>query len=82
MGQTPIENLLTVTPYFPNSRVLVAVHGRHAELRQVMPLVPAVLEFVQTGNTSNLPAKVVLPVPQFDVPNFPLPADKPATEGK
>ena len=80
--QTPIENLLTVTPYFPNSRVLVAVHGRHAELRRVLPLVPAVLEFVQTGNTSNLPAKVVLPVPQFDVPNFPPPADKPATEGK
>lgn len=79
---TPIENLLTVTPYFPNSRVLVAVHGRHSALDQVLPLVPAVLEFVQTGNTSNLPAKVVLPVPQFDVPNFPPPTDKPATKGK
>ena len=68
--QTPIENLLHVTPYFARSRVLVVEHGRHSAFGQAIGRVPALLEFVQTGSTDNLPAKVALPVPRFDAPDF------------
>jgi hypothetical protein len=33
----------------------------------------SLLEFLQTGSTVNVPARVTLPVPKFDVPDFPPP---------
>ena len=71
--QTPLENLLQVTPHFVNGRVLVVERGRHGALGQTLPRVPAILEFIRTGSTANLPTKSALPLPQFDAPSFPPP---------
>jgi hypothetical protein len=32
------------------------------------------LEFLKTGSTANLPARVTLPAPKFNAPDFPVPA--------
>jgi TAP-like protein len=81
---TPVENVLSVAPYFPNSRVLIVARMGHGALEPMLeplagqlPDVFAMLrEFVQTGRTANLPARVTLPAPKFGVPNFP-PVSKP-----
>jgi hypothetical protein len=31
------------------------------------------LEFLETGNSANVPLRVTLPVPKFAVPDFPPP---------
>lgn len=78
---TPVENTLNVAPYFLNGRVLVAEHGGHGVLDPIAEHLPEVmsvlLDFLQTGNSSNLPARVTLPVPKFAAPDFPPPASKP-----
>jgi pimeloyl-ACP methyl ester carboxylesterase len=78
---TPIENTLNVAPFFPNGRVLIAEHGGHGVLGPIadhLPDVMAVLfEFLRTGSTAKVPARVTLPVPKFAVPDFPPPAKKP-----
>jgi len=77
---TPIENTLNVAPYFPNGRVLIAVHGEHGVIESIAAELPeamaSLLEFVQTGNTANLPARVRLRVGKFHAPDFPPPALK------
>jgi pimeloyl-ACP methyl ester carboxylesterase len=77
---TPVENTLNVAPYFPNGRVLIAVHGGHGVLEPIAEHLPDVfavlLEFLQTGSMANVPARVTLPVPKFAVPDFPPPASK------
>jgi hypothetical protein len=77
---TPVENTLNVAPYFPNGRVLIAVHGGHGVLEPIAEHLPDVfavlLEFLQTGSMANVPARVTLPVPKFTVPDFPPPASK------
>lgn len=84
--QTPVENALNMAPFFPNGRVLIAVNGGHGVLGPIARNHPAVmaalLEFLQTGNTVNLPARVTLPVPKFDVPDFPPPYAKPVDRRK
>jgi pimeloyl-ACP methyl ester carboxylesterase len=74
---TPIENTLNVAPYFLKGRVLIAEHGGHGVLEPISQHLPqvmeALLEFLRTGNTANLPARVQLPVPKFGVPDFPPP---------
>ena len=71
---TPVENLLTVVPYFPNNRVLIAEHGRHGVLgpinRANPPVMAKLLEFVRTGDLSVVPPFVSLPVTKFRVPDF------------
>jgi len=74
---TPIENTLSVAPYFLNGRVVIAEHGKHFALKQIVEdapeLVTALMEFVRTGNTARLPTRITLPVPKFQAPKFPPP---------
>jgi pimeloyl-ACP methyl ester carboxylesterase len=77
---TPVENTLNIAPYFPNGRVLIAVHGGHGVLEPISRHLPDVmnvlLEFLRTGSTANVPARVMLPAPKFGVPDFPVPASR------
>jgi hypothetical protein len=79
--QTPVENVLHVAPYFPNSRTLIAVQGEHGVLEPLAEKMPEVfatiLEFVQTGSAAKVPARVTLSAPKFGPPIFPPPAAKP-----
>ncbi len=76
--QTPVENVLQIAPFYPNGRVVLAEHGGHGVLGPIAQSLPAVmtrlLEFLESGNTTNLPAQVTLPVPRFAVPDFPPPS--------
>jgi pimeloyl-ACP methyl ester carboxylesterase len=78
---TPVENTLNVAPFFVNSRVLIAEHGGHGVLEPISEQLPDVMsiliDYLKTGNMSNVPARVTLPVPKFGVPDFPPPASKP-----
>ena len=75
---TPIENMLSMLPYFPNSRAIVVhrgPHGARALLAVQRPEVAAaVLEFLRTGDTQSLPSSISFPVPTFERPPFPPPA--------
>ena len=77
---TPVENTLNIAPYFPNGRVLIALHGGHGVLGPIAEHLPDVfatlMEFLKTGSTANLPTRVTLPVPKFSVPSFPPPDSK------
>ena len=74
---TPIENTLSVAPYFRNGRVLIVEHGKHAVLKGIVESSPetviALTEFVRTGSTAKLPTRITLPVSKFQVPKFPPP---------
>lgn len=80
--QTPVENALNIATYFPNGRVVIAEHGGHGVLGPIADCLPeaqmAIVEFLLTGSTKNLPARVTLPAPKFIAPSFPLPAKKSA----
>jgi pimeloyl-ACP methyl ester carboxylesterase len=75
---TPIENALSIAPYFTNSRVIITEHGGHGVLDPIAERLPEVmnllLEFLRTGNMEKLPSRVTLPAPQFAMPDFPPPA--------
>jgi pimeloyl-ACP methyl ester carboxylesterase len=75
---TPIENTLSVAPYFPNGRVLMVEHGKHTALKRMVEEAPetvaALMEFVRSGNTSKLPTRITLPVQKFQPPRFPPPS--------
>jgi len=66
-----------VAPYFMNGRVLIVEHGKHFTLKQIVEdspdIVSALMEFVRSGKTTNLPTQMTLPVPKFQVPKFPPP---------
>jgi pimeloyl-ACP methyl ester carboxylesterase len=74
---TPLENALNIAPYFPNGRVLITEHGEHGVLESLAADLPdvmaALLEFLQTGSTANLPVRVTLPIQRFLAPDFPPP---------
>jgi pimeloyl-ACP methyl ester carboxylesterase len=74
---TPIENTLSVAPYFMNGRVVIVEHGKHFALKQMVEdspdIVTALMEFVRSGKTTNLPTRMTLPVHKFQVPRFPPP---------
>ena len=74
---TPIENILSVAPYFRNGRVMIVEHGRHAALKRIMEDAPEIvtllMKFLRTGNADSLPTRITLPVPKFPVPDFPPP---------
>ena len=77
---TPVENALNIAPYFPNGRLMIATHGGHGVIEPIAENLPNVfetlLEFLRTGSTINLPARVTLPAPKFIAPDFPPPAAK------
>jgi pimeloyl-ACP methyl ester carboxylesterase len=75
---TPIENLVDLLPYFPNShtiRVHRGTHGDRKPLRAQHPQVWAqLIEFFKSGSTDGVPVDVTLSVPEFQRPPFPPPA--------
>lgn len=75
---TPIENLLSLLPYFPNSRSILVHRGTHGDrktLREQHPVLwGQLVEFLKTGDTRNIPVQVTLRVPVFQRPPFPAPA--------
>jgi pimeloyl-ACP methyl ester carboxylesterase len=78
--QTPVENTLQIAPYFPNGHVLLVERGGHGAMNQVAQELPetmdSLLGFLKTGSIENLPARVTLPAPSFNVPSFPAPEPK------
>lgn len=80
--QTPIENALYLAPYFPNGRMITAEHGGHGVIGPIFASLPEVreqlIEFLRTGKTAGLPARVTLPKPRLPAPDFPAPAATPA----
>ncbi|HYW71789.1 MAG TPA: alpha/beta hydrolase [Pyrinomonadaceae bacterium] len=74
---TPVENALNIAPYFPNGRLMIATNGGHGVIEPIAAYLPDVfetlLDFLRTGSTANLPARVTLPAPKFDEPDFPPP---------
>jgi pimeloyl-ACP methyl ester carboxylesterase len=75
---TPRENLLHVLPYFPNSRTVLVhqgLHGAYASVRANLPeATAAIMDFIRTGATANLPVQVTVPAAKFAAPDFPAPA--------
>ena len=74
---TPMENLVQVMPHFVNGRALIVRHGEHGAYARVRRTLPgptaAIMEFVRTGSTTNLPSKVTVPPREFRAPDFPRP---------
>lgn len=68
--QTPLENALQITPFFPNGRLMIVERGRHAAIKQVLDRAPELFEFLRTGDTVKLPARISLPPTSFAVPSF------------
>jgi pimeloyl-ACP methyl ester carboxylesterase len=69
---TPIENMLGILPYFPNSRALTVHRGDHGAradvIERTMPdVMQKVFEFLKTGKTTGkkaqLPVRVEAPYP-------------------
>jgi hypothetical protein len=69
-----MENLLQVVPYYVASRTLIVEHGTHfaySEVRRQRPQVTAaIMEFVRSGATANLPVHVSIDPPELSVPAF------------
>jgi pimeloyl-ACP methyl ester carboxylesterase len=74
---TPMENLVQVTPHFVNGRTLIVhqgEHGAYARVRRTLPgATAAIMEFVRSGSTVNLPSAVTVPAREFRAPTFPAP---------
>jgi pimeloyl-ACP methyl ester carboxylesterase len=83
---TPMENLVQVMPHFVNSRAIIVEHGEHgayARVRRTLPeATAAIMEFIRTGNTANLPSRVSVPPREFRAPDFPVPAKVAAAAAK
>lgn len=74
---TPIDNPLSLLPYFPNGRVIQVHRGGHDgtfyQLREDPQAKAAIYEFLETGRMNNLPASVSLSLPAFARPAFAAP---------
>jgi pimeloyl-ACP methyl ester carboxylesterase len=74
---TPMENLVQVMPHFVNGRALIVhqgEHGAYARVRRTLPgPTAAIMEFIRTGTTANLPSRVTVPAREFRAPDFPRP---------
>jgi pimeloyl-ACP methyl ester carboxylesterase len=61
---TPLENTLSMLPYFPNSRAIVVHRGTHsarADVERLMPdVMSKVLEFLRSGRMEQLPVSLEL----------------------
>ncbi len=78
---TPIENTFEIAPFFPNSRVLIALQGGHGVIEPIAEQKPAVWKtlerFLRTGDMSAVPARVTLqPSRGFPPPRFPIASDR------
>jgi hypothetical protein len=75
---TPLDNMQAQLPYLRNGRAIVIHRGGHDgvfyQLRDEPAAKSAVHHFLRTGEFTNLPTEVTLPLPRFAVPEFPAPA--------
>jgi len=75
---TPVENLLHVLPFFTRSRTVLVHQGLHSAYAQVRASLPdataAIMDFVRSGDTINLPAQVTVPARGPAIPEFSLPS--------
>jgi pimeloyl-ACP methyl ester carboxylesterase len=75
---TPIENMLEIAPFFPHGRTIRVRRGEHDQLSYLTRTEPrafaAILAFLASGDTAQLPAEVTLPPPAFTAPPFPPPS--------
>jgi pimeloyl-ACP methyl ester carboxylesterase len=75
---TPVDNTLSLLPYFPKGHAILVHRGGHDgtfyQLREQPRLKAAVYEFLRTGQMENLPVSVSLSVPKFTIPSFSAPA--------
>lgn len=75
---TPIENMLGIAPYFPRGRTIVVRREEHAPPHRMTRKHPAVfaalLEFLRTGATADLPVEFTVTPDPFTTPRFPPPA--------
>ncbi|OJT23820.1 hypothetical protein BO221_17795 [Archangium sp. Cb G35] len=75
---TPIENTLAMLPYFPNSRTIIVHRAQHngtfALLRERPETAAQVYEFLRSGKTEGLPARIELPPVAFAKPSHPAPS--------
>lgn len=70
---TPVENMLQIAPYFVEGHTIIVHRGEHDQLSYQLRADPAafaaVLAFMATGATAQLPVEVTLPPPAFAVPS-------------
>ncbi|MCI3182308.1 hypothetical protein C5708_18865 [Caulobacter sp. CCUG 60055] len=75
--ETPVENTLSMLPYFPHGRAILvhqAGHGARFLLMAQRPeLRDQILRFLGTGDADGLPSETSLPPPPFERPAFPPP---------
>jgi pimeloyl-ACP methyl ester carboxylesterase len=75
---TPIDNMLGLLPYFPNARSVVVHRGTHRSrdplFAQRPDVAAAVVAFLRSGETDDVPAEVTLQAQVFELPAFPAPA--------
>lgn len=74
---TPIENTFEITPYFPNSRTIIAERGGHGVLEPIAEQLPKVwaeiAEFIRNGDLNDIPVNVILnPSQRFEPPTLKL----------
>lgn len=71
---TPIENLLQVLPFFTQSRAILVnqgQHGAYAKVRETLPeATAAIMDFIRTGSTVNLPSRVTVAAPDLKAPDL------------
>lgn len=69
---TPFENALELKPWFKNSKFITVKRGSHGAMGEAMraqrSFKPALMKFLETGDTSELPDHIELPVPKWVVP--------------
>jgi hypothetical protein len=74
---TPLDNALSLLPYFRNSHLTIVHRGSHGARKEVLDHDPALLkkliEFLKTGNIVGIPVEITLPAPVFKKPDFEIP---------
>jgi pimeloyl-ACP methyl ester carboxylesterase len=75
---TPIENMLAIRKYYPNSRSILVHRGTHGARRELFDQNAEVREkvrgFLKTGTFPELEENVSVAVPEFRLPSFPAPS--------
>ncbi len=70
--RTPYENATELAPYFLNHKLITVKRGTHGALgeatRRFPSFRPALMKFMATGDMSDLPEELELPVPNWVVP--------------
>lgn len=75
--QTPVENTLEISKFFPKGKVIIAERGGHGVLEPIAGRFPkewaGMMDFLRTGQMPSLPERVTLPAGKFTVPDFSMP---------